>query len=121
MVFRRSKSLDNQPLSQNHLGKKRKPAQGETSWERTGPEWTGEAFASRLSQRQRESQSFEQFVEIQDVLALLGSRKIPRRFVAVLLRHITAAENGLQRSEILAGVLADVHGGLPCNVEPVSG
>ena len=57
----------------------------------------------QLAQRQGGPQGFEHFVEIHDEIAVLRRWKIPMRLVAMLFRHITVAEDGLQLSEILGG------------------
>jgi hypothetical protein len=56
---------------------------------------------------ERGPQGFEQVIEIDDELALLGRRKMPTRSVSVLLGDVTATEDGVQLIGALGGEAHD--------------
>ena len=96
----------------------RRTPEGGAAWTCTWA-WTRASACGTLlpGNAERGPQGFEQVIEIDDELALLGRRKMPTRSVSVLLGDVTATEDGVQLIGALGGEAHDdtplSWGGLP--------
>ena len=86
----------------------RRTPEGGAAWTCTWA-WTRASACGTLlpGNAERGPQGFEQVIEIDDELALLGRRKMPTRSVSVLLGDVTATEDGVQLIGALGGEAHD--------------